>query len=1139
MSGARVWVLALAVLAVNATFEATGGEETPGKAPDPLDAYRLEAKTIVESHDLAAAEKLLLKMPDVDLLRLVEQGDRVLVELVVLGDPDRLRRRFPTPPTPGLFAAATANRDLPMLQTLVRLGMKVPDDCPVLNEAVRIGDLDAVKAYIQCGANINASESNWGGSALHQALYYGHEAILDALLEAGADVNTSTDFGWTPLHVVAQTGRIDHAKRLIERGARPQVANQDGMTPVHEAIWHGKLEFARWLSATSGIMDAHIAAGFGDLAAAKKLYPDSKALDEKMARGPSPVFWAAMSNQLPVVEYFVASGVDVNLVDSRGRSLLICAARRGADAVVGFLVKQGAKLQLAPSENSYEWEVSPLHAAAAGGHLKTMRILLDHGIEVDFSEGIAGESPLCIAAKENQLDAIRLLVERGANLNGAAEGSNPLCEAISRHRFEACRLLLELGASPNGAEGNPNTNQGTYPLASAVSYRQPEIFELLLKHGADPRNLRGGLALSQCIDGGDPQLTLRLIELGADVNCHQRSGSILLRSLDSYHRPRVNVVFALLKAGVRAKPEEYDRLAIQAGRLGNVEVIKALIDQGLKLPEARQSKSSINGWRSALEGAATANRKDMVRFLLSRGMLIETPPDYDEDSLVIAKAASAGAKLAVLELLSAGAGKELRVPAGRGVRVIDPLSVAAKSAADAGMADTFRTLVRYGALQTTEAALTALKNAVYQGHVDVLKAYFETRKPASKDLSPLLLTAAGHAQMDVAKLLLERGTDPNAANSNDQTPLHEVADYEYLTDSQRSLRLKLATLLIESGARPDPLDSHGRMPAHLAIARDQLPLAQLLIERGSAVDVHLAAATGKLEKLERARDLYPEALTRKLEPLGPPLAWAAAGGSVEAIQWLVKIPEVEIDGDGEQSPLLWALRHRNLDAVRALLDAGANVDGNKRSWTSLVKGVESGSVEAVELLLKHDVDRHQSDANQTPALHLAVLKNRLDLVQLLASKGVPLDMTDRHGNTALDLAYRGVHAYNTIHRDIVTSLMKAGADPKAGHSEALYYELRWGDMAALNRLLAAGLDPNKLTGDGQLPLRAVIERCGVNMSSATSKHKQECLDIIAALIKHGADPEKPDKWKRTAIWYAHEYSFPEAIEAMQSKPAAP
>jgi len=127
------------------------------------------------------------------------------------------------------------------------------DDCgntPLLN-AIGFADLSLVRFLLEHQADPNA-EVDDGYTCLLSAVESDSPnslAILDALLEAGADVGGTGTNGWTPLHMAAARGHGDKTKRLIDAGSdinrRTEV--DGGETPLMEAAYAGHPETVQLL----------------------------------------------------------------------------------------------------------------------------------------------------------------------------------------------------------------------------------------------------------------------------------------------------------------------------------------------------------------------------------------------------------------------------------------------------------------------------------------------------------------------------------------------------------------------------------------------------------------------------------------------------------------------------------------------------------------------------------------------------------------------------------------------------------------------------------------------------------------------------------------------------------------------------
>jgi ankyrin repeat protein len=98
-----------------------------------------------------------------------------------------------------------------------------------------------------------------------------------------------------------------------------------------------------------------------------------------------------------------------------------------------------------------------------------------------------GETPLMLAAINNQLELAKVLIARGADVN--REGWTPLHYAATKGHREMMRLLLE-----NDAYIDSESANGTTPLMMAAFSTSPLAVKLLLEEGADPTLVNHGNA---------------------------------------------------------------------------------------------------------------------------------------------------------------------------------------------------------------------------------------------------------------------------------------------------------------------------------------------------------------------------------------------------------------------------------------------------------------------------------------------------------------------------------------------------------------------------------------------------------------------------------------------------------------------
>lgn len=252
------------------------------------------------------------------------------------------------------YAAATG--DLASLRSLLATnGVSPPTRGEIGNalyRAVEYRQADAVKELLVHDANPNAQlEGDW--TVLLSACRGGEVGIARQLLAAGADVNLPRgNNGDTPLMEAAGYTPVDFVSELIAKGAQVNVVTKGGDTAAGWAALGAKLDNLKVLVQHGAEVNIHVGEAEG--------WPGW------------PLITASSGGHLPIVDYLLAHGADIDIRDSHGKTALMYAVERGKVDVVKLLIARGADMF---AKADYDYNNTALKLAENTGKTEIVPVL--------------------------------------------------------------------------------------------------------------------------------------------------------------------------------------------------------------------------------------------------------------------------------------------------------------------------------------------------------------------------------------------------------------------------------------------------------------------------------------------------------------------------------------------------------------------------------------------------------------------------------------------------------------------------------------------------------------------------------------------------------------------------------------------
>lgn len=256
------------------------------------------------------------------------------------------------------------------------------------------------------------------GGGLTALVYAAREDCLDCakiLIEAGADVNQRTKYGWTALLTATQNRHYKFAQYLLDHRADPNIANNGGWTPLYLATDNRNIEggdypvrtpdmdhldYIKLLIAKGANVNARIC-GVGSTPTECKGDSTETRTNFTMQwlfeDGATPFLRAAQSGDIELMKLLLAHGADPKIFTAHKVTPLAVAAG------IGWV--EGVTYEWSPEEN-----------------IEAVKMCLDLGIDPNVADD-EGRTALHGAAHKGRLEVIQMLVDHGANLEAHDGGS--------------------------------------------------------------------------------------------------------------------------------------------------------------------------------------------------------------------------------------------------------------------------------------------------------------------------------------------------------------------------------------------------------------------------------------------------------------------------------------------------------------------------------------------------------------------------------------------------------------------------------------------------------------------------------------------------------------------------------------------
>jgi len=542
-------------------------------------------------------------------------------------------------------------------------------------------------------------------------------------------------------------------KEVCDAVARELAAKQTAPAPaagqIHEAVRAGDLEKVKALAAK-----------------------DPKAVNEKDARGRTPLHFAGVAGKPDILKFLIASGADVRAADPGGFTPLHWAAAEGQADAARALIAAGADPNALSAQG-----VSTLESAFYGRRPEAVEALLQGGLKVETS-GDAGAALLHRSAQAGFSSLAEYLLKNGADPASTNVYGGTLLHSAASGGLDS--IIDKLAAS--GTNINAADDVGQTPLLLAAAAGHKDLVDKLIAKGADRKAVcRDGRTLMHCAAmGGLVDLMGRLAEAGFSVDAPDRYGRTpLLKAAEAGSDKGAE--FLLSRGAKIMSRDSFQQTPLhEAVFSGNLRLLEVLVKHGAEVDALNKEGST------PLLYVTQTGREEVVEWLLAHGAKLAVRNSYGETPLTF--------------------------PLGNGfVGLAEKLWPRAEALKDKDLLEKYP-LHRAAYLGVTGAVSFALNKGVP----------VELKDESGR--TPFQRAAQG-GNVEVARMLLSKGAMVDAPDPDGSTPLHLAV---------KKGRKDMVRLLLEKGAAVAAKDGRGRTPHELAAEYGYPDVDDVLTQAGAA-----------------------------------------------------------------------------------------------------------------------------------------------------------------------------------------------------------------------------------------------------------------------------------------------------------------
>lgn len=356
--------------------------------------------------------------------------------------------------------------------------------------ALKLNAYGAAKRLIQAGANVNTRDVHGTRTPLYHAVYCGDVKMVEALLEAEADVNIAEDDDsrWLPIH--AGYDNVEILKLLLAAGADVNATFEGGGTVLYLASKWGLHECVEEIlkhkpnlddgtpMVYSAVCNGHEAIVSMLLnAGANPLHPATADHNECLLHA------CTEKNYVDILNRLLLFNFDLEHKDKYGRTALNCRNTANNIPALRALIRRGAQIDT----KDQPWNDTPLSNAVREGDVALAEFFISEGADVNINIDRGLENtPLLSACAISSLAMVKMLIKNGANTSVVSVGvPGTLFQAACLNQTDAQPEILSYLLENELADVHQASKWWGGNLNTACLMADINVVDLLIGRGAD------------------------------------------------------------------------------------------------------------------------------------------------------------------------------------------------------------------------------------------------------------------------------------------------------------------------------------------------------------------------------------------------------------------------------------------------------------------------------------------------------------------------------------------------------------------------------------------------------------------------------------------------------------------------------